>query len=67
MAEAAGNAAGASATALTDEPDDRAYWHGRTPEERLRHVELLRCINYGPAAATRLQRILEISDRPPPH
>jgi len=58
-------AAGASAAALTDEPDDRAYWHGRTPEERLRHVELLCRINYGPAA--RLQRILEICDRPPPH
>jgi hypothetical protein len=27
-------------TALTDEPDDRAYWHSRTPAERLQHNDL---------------------------
>jgi hypothetical protein len=47
---------------LSDEPDDAAFWHGRTPEERLRQVELLRRINYGPHATARLQSVLEIED-----
>ncbi len=42
-----------------DESDERSYWLSKTPEERLQHVELLRRINYGPAATARLQRILE--------
>jgi hypothetical protein len=41
---------------------DRAYWHSRTPEERLHAVELMRQSAYGydPANA-RLQRVLEIA------
>lgn len=46
---------------LTDTSDEKAYWLSRTPEERLRHVELLRRINYGPNAAARLQRVLEVA------
>lgn len=38
----------------------RAYWHSRTPEERLRYVEHLRRMNYGRAATERLQRVLEL-------
>lgn len=45
------------------EADERAYWHSRTPEERLRHVEFLRRLNYGHRATERLQRVLEIAER----
>jgi hypothetical protein len=37
------------------------YWHSRTPEERLRALELMRQRAYGYDPATaRLQRVLEI-------
>jgi hypothetical protein len=52
-----------SVAALTDEPDDKAYWLARTPHERLRQVEILRRINYGYQTAGRLQRVLEIIER----
>ena len=42
---------------------DKEYWLSRTPHERLQYMELLRRINYGPVAATRLQRVLEIAER----
>ncbi len=46
---------------LTDEPDERAYWHSKTPEERLRAAEYLRQLLYGYDPATlRLQRVFEI-------
>ncbi len=48
---------------LFDEADEKAYWLSRTPGERLRHIEMLRRINYGHRAATRLQRLLEIAPR----
>ena len=56
-------------TALTvvppfDDSDERAYWHSRTPAERLRHVEILRRINYGSRATERLQRVLEFAPVP---
>lgn len=40
----------------------RAYWHSRTPEERLAALELMRQKAYGydPAIA-RIQRVLEIT------
>jgi hypothetical protein len=43
---------------------DKEYWLSRTPQERLQHMELLRRINHGSAATTRLQRVLEIAERP---
>lgn len=44
------------------EAADRAYWHSRTPEERLQAVELMRQSAYGYDPATaRLQRVLEIT------
>lgn len=43
--------------------DDTAYWATQTPEARLAAVELLRRINYGPAACGRLQRVLEVVER----
>jgi len=48
---------------LGDDSDEKAYWLSRTPHERLRHMELLRRINYGPRAAARLQRVLEVTQR----
>jgi hypothetical protein len=48
---------------LADESDEKAYWHSRTPHERLRQIEILRRINYGDQAAARLQRVLEVTQR----
>ena len=46
------------------EREDRAYWHARTPLERLRHVEALRELNYGAAVINQgLQRVLAVSER----
>ena len=49
---------------LSDDADTRAYWHSRTPEERLGHVEYLRRVNYGHQATARLQRVLEVVEGP---
>jgi len=49
-----------SVSPLRDEPGEKFYWLSRTPLERLRHVEVLRWINYGDKATTRLQRAIEI-------
>jgi hypothetical protein len=40
--------------------EDRAYWLRQSPQARLRAMELMRLINYGGAAAGRLQRLLEV-------
>ena len=43
---------------------DAEYWRARTPEERMRALELLRQIFYGYDPATaRLQRVFEIAER----
>ncbi len=52
-----------SVASLYDESDEKAYWHSRTPHERLEHLELLRWINYGSQVTERLQRVLEIAER----
>lgn len=44
-----------------DETEDKRYWLAKSPEERLRHIEYLRQINYGHRATARLQRVLEIT------
>ena len=43
---------------------NRAYWHSRTPDERVRHAEYLRRLNYGSRATEPFQRVLEIVTRP---
>lgn len=49
---------------LYDEPDERAFWHSKTPEERLEALEFLRQIAFGYDPDTeRLQRVLEIIER----
>ena len=55
-----------SVTFLSDDSDEQAYWHAKTPQERLEAVELMRQINYGYDPATaRLQRILEVAQYTP--
>ncbi len=51
-----------SVASLTDKPDDKEYWHKKTPIERLRQIEILRRINYGRRATAILQRVLEHSE-----
>ena len=47
---------------LTAESDEKAYWHSRTPLERLQALEMMRQINYGYDPATaRLQRFFEVA------
>ena len=42
---------------------DKAYWHSKTPQERMAALELMRQINYGYDPTTeRLQRVLEIAE-----
>ncbi len=42
---------------------DKAYWHSKTPQERLEALELMRQINYGYDPTTeRLQRVLEVAE-----
>lgn len=53
-----------STAPLFDKSDWAAYWHSRTPEERLHSMELLRRTNYGEAATVRLRRVLEIVRTP---
>jgi hypothetical protein len=44
---------------------DREFWWSRTAIERLRHLEALRELNYGPEVINqRLQRILTVLKRP---
>ena len=47
---------------LSEESDEKEYWHSKTPYERLAAVELMRQINYGyDPTTTRLQRVLEVA------
>ncbi|MEM1117132.1 MAG: hypothetical protein AAF845_14115 [Bacteroidota bacterium] len=43
--------------------EDRAFWHAQTPEKRLQTMQLLREINYGDAASTGFQRVLEFAQQ----
>ncbi len=54
-------------TSHADNSDD-AYWQSRTPQERIEAVEMLRRLNYGlDATSSRLQRLLEVVERPRRH
>jgi len=51
---------------LTDASGEREYWLAKSPQERLEAVEVMRQIVYGYDPSTaRLQRVLEIAQRPP--
>jgi hypothetical protein len=49
-----------SVFSLSDQSGDKDYWLAKTPIDRIRHIEILRRINYGNGATSRLQRILEL-------
>ena len=50
-----------SVRSLSEESDEKAYWHAKTPHERLEAIELMRQINYGyDPATTRIQRVLKV-------
>lgn len=51
-----------SVESLSDQSDDKDYWFSRNPIERMRHIEVLRRINYGYRATSRLQRVLEFTE-----
>jgi hypothetical protein len=48
-----------SVISITDQSDEKNYWLAASPIKRLQHIEVLRRINYGNSATSRLQRILE--------
>ena len=51
-----------SVVSLSDQSDDKDFWFAMDPIERMRHIEVLRRINYGHGATSRLQRILEYTE-----
>jgi hypothetical protein len=52
-----------SIASLSDESDEKAYWFGRTPQERMQALEWMRQTVYGyDPASIRLQRVLEITE-----
>jgi len=53
-----------SVVSLAESSEDKAYWLAKSPTDRLRQVETLRRINYGHSATGRLQRVLEVVERP---
>jgi hypothetical protein len=52
-----------SVGALGDESDDKRFWLSKSPEERLRALELIRQVIYGYAGTSpRLQRSFEVAE-----
>jgi hypothetical protein len=51
-----------SVVSLSDQSDDKDFWFAKDPIERMRHIEVLRRINYGHGATSRLQRVLEFTE-----
>jgi hypothetical protein len=47
---------------LDDEDPDRDYWFEASVEDRLRHLELLRRLNYGRRATGRMVKVLAIGE-----
>jgi hypothetical protein len=44
---------------------DRAYWHSKTPQERLEALEQIRQVGYGyDPASVRIQRFIEVVEHP---
>ncbi len=43
-----------------DDSTEKAYWHSRTPAERLQHMEILRRINYGNYATNDFKEFLKL-------
>jgi hypothetical protein len=49
-------------TSLSDETDDRVYWQSMPADKRFQHIEMLRFLNYGAKASSRLQRFFEVAE-----
>jgi hypothetical protein len=55
-----------SSASLHDASDEKEYWLGRSPLERLQALEHLRQVMYGYDPSTaRLQRFFEVIERQP--
>ena len=54
-----------SVVALNAESDEMQHWLTQSPQERIRHIQRLRRINYGSRATGRLQRVLEVTELVP--
>ena len=52
-----------SVASLFDESDEKAYWLAQSYQQRLKHMEYLRRINYGYHVTPRLQRFFEVAQR----
>ena len=52
-----------SVISLSERSKDTNYWLTVSPVDRLKQMEVLRRINYGNSATSRLQRVLENSER----
>lgn len=48
---------------LSEQSNEANYWSTASHIERLQHMEVLRRINYGNSATSRLQRVLENTER----
>ena len=51
-----------SVISLSDQLNEKDYWLSRSPIERMKHIEVLRRINYGHGATSGLQRVLEFTE-----
>ena len=47
---------------IESDPDDRIYWLSKSAGKRFEHIEMLRALNYGNKAASRLQRFFEVAE-----
>ncbi len=46
-----------------EDEGSKEYWLSQSPQDRIRHIETLRRVNYGSRATERLQRFFEIAQR----
>jgi len=46
-----------------EDKGSKEYWLSQSPQDRIRHIETLRRVNYGSRATERLQRFFEIAQR----
>ena len=46
-----------------EDAESKEYWLSQSPQDRIRHIETLRRVNYGSRATERLQRFFEIAQR----
>jgi hypothetical protein len=52
-----------SVMSLQAPDNDKDYWLSRPPIERMKHIEVLRRINYGHRTTAGLQRVLDFTEK----